>query len=130
MSLETIRLSERGKQQLITLKKRTGIDNWNVLCRWAFCRSLAEPSTPPKEDIPSDSSVEMSFKVFAGEYQKIYLAILKQRAFNEGKSTENHELLSELRTHIHRGISFISNETKSISDLIEKPIAANKNTAV
>ncbi|WP_077953634.1 DndE family protein [Salmonella enterica] len=51
MSIEHVRLSEKAKQQLITLKRRTGIDNWNVLCRWAFCLSLAEKAVPPHEDI-------------------------------------------------------------------------------
>jgi hypothetical protein len=26
--------------QLIRLKTRTGITQWNILCRWAFCLSL------------------------------------------------------------------------------------------
>ncbi|WP_435947067.1 DndE family protein [Dryocola sp. BD586] len=34
MSIDNVRLSEKAKQQLITLKRRTGIENWNVLCRW------------------------------------------------------------------------------------------------
>ncbi|EAX0453961.1 DUF1832 domain-containing protein, partial [Salmonella enterica] len=57
MSIEHVRLSEKAKQQLITLKRRTGIDNWNVLCRWAFCLSLAEKAVPPHEDIITDSSI-------------------------------------------------------------------------
>ena len=47
MALEHIRLSQTARDQLITLKRRTGIAHWNVLCRWAFCRSLAEPAPPP-----------------------------------------------------------------------------------
>ena len=45
MSLETVRLSQRGKEQLIKLKRVTGIKQWNVLCRWALCVSLADPTT-------------------------------------------------------------------------------------
>ena len=79
MTIESIRLSEKGKQQLLQLKKRTGIENWNTLCRWAFCTSLAEPSVPPYEDIPSDSSVEMTWKVFGGSYSDLYWALLLER---------------------------------------------------
>ena len=43
MSLKQIRLSSQAKEQLIRLKTRTGIQQWNILCRWAFCLSLAEP---------------------------------------------------------------------------------------
>lgn len=44
--IETVRVSEKAKVQLITLKRRTGIQNWNVLCRWALCSSLAESLNP------------------------------------------------------------------------------------
>jgi DNA sulfur modification protein DndE len=47
MPVGNIRLSEQAKNQLITLKRRTGVSQWNVLCRWAVCRSLAEPGRPP-----------------------------------------------------------------------------------
>ena len=47
MAIEHIRLSQQARDQLITLKRRTGIAHWNVLCRWALCRSLAEPAPPP-----------------------------------------------------------------------------------
>ncbi|EKK5432484.1 DNA sulfur modification protein DndE, partial [Enterobacter hormaechei] len=72
MSIEMVKVSEKGKQQLITLKKRTGIENWNILCRWALCVSLAESSVPPHEDIITDSNIEMSWKTFAGEFSEIY----------------------------------------------------------
>ncbi|MBC6474598.1 MAG: DndE family protein, partial [Hormoscilla sp. GM102CHS1] len=39
-------LSQTAKNQLTQLKRNTKIDQWNILCRWAFCRSLAEPSIP------------------------------------------------------------------------------------
>ena len=47
MTIEHIRISRTARDQLITLKRRTGIMHWNVLCRWALCRSLAEPAPPP-----------------------------------------------------------------------------------
>ena len=44
--VERVRLSQTAKDQLTKLKRQTRIDRWNVLCRWALCRSLAEPSPP------------------------------------------------------------------------------------
>ena len=73
--IENVRVSEKGKIQLITLKKRTGIQNWNILCRWALCMSLNEKSEPPGEDIPSDSSIEMTWKTFSGGEEEIYLSL-------------------------------------------------------
>ncbi|MGH9941519.1 MAG: DndE family protein [Pyrinomonadaceae bacterium] len=33
MAIEHIRLSQQAKEQLIKLKRTTGIQHWNVLCR-------------------------------------------------------------------------------------------------
>ena len=107
MTIENIRLSEKGKQQLLQLKKRTGIENWNTLCRWAFCTSLAEPSVPPYEDIPSDSSVEMTWKVFGGKYSELYYALLIERSVADGFD----DPMLCLKLHLNRGVSFILNDS-------------------
>jgi DNA sulfur modification protein DndE len=41
MLIDSVRVSKQARDQLITLRRRTGIENWNVVCRWAFCASLA-----------------------------------------------------------------------------------------
>ncbi|MEX1216717.1 DNA sulfur modification protein DndE [Saccharospirillum sp.] len=103
--IDTIRLSEKQKQQLIILKRKTGIENWNVLCRWALCMSLADPTIPPKEDIPSDSNVEMTFKTFAGEYAEVYFTLLKESYRKFTKGTGEIELSTFVKIHLNRGIN-------------------------
>lgn len=112
MKIETIRLSEKAKSQLVTLKRRTGVQNWNVLCRWAYCLSLREQSRPPEEDIPSDSSVEMSWKVFGGPVSDVYLALLKERAHRDGVTLTDKNILEYFRLHLHRGISYLVNQSE------------------
>lgn len=107
-TIETVRLSEKQKQQLIRLKSRTGIDNWNVLCRWALCMSLAEETTPPFEDIPSDSNVEMSWKVFGGEFGDIYTAALRFSYEKQKDDVEDMTFADFFMLHLNRGISFLS----------------------
>jgi DNA sulfur modification protein DndE len=122
--IDTIRLSARAKQQLTTLKRRTGIQNWNVLCRWAFCLSLREPSKPPQETIPSDSSVEMSWRTFSGRDDDIYWALLVARAQRDGIDHSGANLNSYFRLHLHRGISYLANRvTKDIGSLFELVVA-------
>jgi DNA sulfur modification protein DndE len=118
--IETVRVSEKAKIQLITLKRRTNIQNWNVLCRWAFCISLSEKSEPPDEDIPADSSIEMTWKTFAGGYEEVYHALLKIRANKAGVPLERDALIRYFRLHLHRGISYLSGNPKllKIEDLI------------
>jgi DNA sulfur modification protein DndE len=108
-TIDTVKLSEKQKQQLMRLKTKTGIENWNVLCRWALCFSLAQDSTPPFEDIPSDSNVEMSWKVFAGEYADVYLAVLRESFKRQGEYLNNIHFLDFFKLHLNRGISFYLN---------------------
>lgn len=120
MAIEHIRLSQKAKDQLIKLKRVTGIEHWNVLCRWALCVSLAEQSTPPQSKIPSDSNVEMSWKVFGGRYADLYMALVKERCVRDGLGVDADTLAQQFRLHLHRGISYLSGnkELKSIDDLL------------
>ncbi|HCM9226517.1 DNA sulfur modification protein DndE [Enterobacter bugandensis] len=119
MIIEYVRLSEKAKQQLITLKRRTGIDNWNILCRWAFCLSLKETSVPPHEDIITDSSIEMSWKVFSGEYSELYENIFKMRIYRDYGDVDNKQLSYYFRLHLHRGISYLLNQVNTLDDLVK-----------
>jgi len=109
--IDTVKVSEKAKTQLITLKRRTGIPNWNVLCRWAFCQSLAEASCPPEENIVSDSSIEMSWKTFAGGREELYWGLLVLRAKRDGISLEKENLAKYFKLHLHRGIAYLNGST-------------------
>lgn len=121
MIIKQIRLSCKAKDQLIRLKTKTGISQWNILCRWAFCLSLREQTPPTPIEIPSDSNVEMSWLVFGGEYHEIYLALLKERCILDQIDISEQELNRQFRLHLHRGISYLStpNAIRSIADLVE-----------
>lgn len=125
MAIEHIRLSQQAKDQLVKLKRLTGIQNWNVVCRWAFCISLAEPSIPSPAKIPADSSVEMTWKVFGGAHHEIYHALLKERCHADGLGTSNEILATQFRLHLHRGIGYLvaDRQFKSVAALAER--AAN-----
>ncbi|MFO0760867.1 MAG: DNA sulfur modification protein DndE [Byssovorax sp.] len=122
MSLDRIQLSQQAKDQLLKLKRTTGIKHWNVLCRWAFCTSLAEPSAPPPAKIPADSNVEMTFKVFGGTEHELYLALLKARCHKDGLATDDETLSTQLRLHLHRGIGYLfaDRRIQRISDLYRR----------
>ncbi len=116
MSVENIKLSQQAKDQLVRLKRKTGIQNWNVLCRWAFCASLKENTIPPPANHPSDSNVEMSWKIFAGEYADIYWLLLKQWCKENNLNTNQEELASQFRLHLHRGIGYLASNVNGISE--------------
>jgi DNA sulfur modification protein DndE len=118
--IEHIRLSQQAKDQLLKLKRVTGIEHWNVLCRWAFCVSLAEKTKPSPSKIPTDSNVEMSWRVFGGRHADLYHALLKERCLRDGLTTDPDVLATQFRLHLHRGISYLfANRTlRRIDDLV------------
>jgi DNA sulfur modification protein DndE len=116
-AIDHIRLSQQAKEQLSKLKGKTGIEHWNILCRWALCVSLAEKSVPPLAKIPADSNVEMSWRVFGGRYSEVYLAILKERCVRDGLEPDSDTLAQQFRLHLHRGIAYLS-ANKTLDDLL------------
>ncbi len=125
MTLETVRISKQGRDQLIMLKRRTGIENWNILCRWAFCVSLADNSPPRDIQIPLEGGVEMSWRTFGGEYETVYLALLKERCWRDRLELDEETLSKQFRLHVHRGISFLfgTKDMNNILDLMRIAVA-------
>ncbi len=120
MILKQIKLSNQSKDKLSRLKGKTGIQNWNTLCRWALCYSLSEPGIPLDIEQPADSNVEMSWHTFGGEYHEIYAALIKCRCRRDGLPTDSETLTKYFKLHLNRGISYLSgtNVIKSIDDLL------------
>jgi DNA sulfur modification protein DndE len=125
MAIKQIKLSSQGKDQLVRLKSRTGIQQWNILCRWAFCVSLAEESPPSPVEIPADSNVEMTWTVFGGDYHEVYHALLKQRCLSDGVDISDDSAVNrQFRLHLHRGLGYLSTPGRinSITDLVSSVI--------
>jgi DNA sulfur modification protein DndE len=124
MSLETIKLSQRAKEQLTRSKRDSGIKQWNVLCRWALCLSLAEESTPAPAKIPADSSVEMTWKVFGGPDAELYAALIAQRCRNDGLETDAETIAEQFKLHLHRGIGYLFGDPalKSLPGLLNRAL--------
>jgi len=122
MPIETVRVTKKGRDQLLTLKRRTKIENWNILCRWAFCVSLAEPSSPRKEQVSGEFQVEMTWRTFGGEHSDIYMALLKERCLRDSLDLTDEVLSKQFRLHLHRGIGYLagSPDVKDIVGLIKR----------
>ena len=105
---ENLRLSKATRDQIATLKRRTGIKHMNVLCRWALCRSLAEPVPPPHAE--TDTVVEIAWKVFAGPAGPLWWALLlmkESHAAPAGPPLEAEHAAALLRAHVARGMSYL-----------------------
>lgn len=124
MIIKQIKLSNAAKDKLSRLKGKTGIQNWNVLCRWAFCFSLKEGTIPTDIEINSDSNVEMSWLTFAGEYHELYEALIKEWCIENDLGTDNDTIAKYFKLHLERGIGYLSgtNFVKDIKNLLDKSL--------
>lgn len=121
MAIKQIRLASQAKDQLVCLKSRAEIPQWNILCRWAFCVSIAEETPPTPVDIPADSNVEMTWHVFGGEYHELYFALLRERCILDGIDIHDDAAVNrQFRLHLHRGIGYMAtpNRIRSTADLV------------
>jgi len=121
MNIETVRITKEGRDQLSKLKARTGIGQWNILCRWGLCLSLEEASRPrpPKG---GERPIEIAWKTFGGEHADLYLALVQQRCANDGFDVTEETVNEQLHAHLHRGIAYLAGDkgVKRIEDLVAK----------
>ena len=104
--IETVRLSQDQRNKLLRVRKKTGIRNWNVLCRWALCMSLAENNSPPAYARGGKAGIEIDWATFTGrELHFFYSAIGKrlgrglfydhlQRGIDMLQGRELHDILA------------------------------------
>lgn len=120
MIIKQVRLSQQAKDQLSRLKAKTGIKNWNILCRWALTYSLSENTVPTDIDIIADSNLEMSWYTFGGEYYEVYEALVKAWCLKMGLPIDDDTVSKYFRLNLERGISHLCGTgfIKSVDDLL------------
>ena len=101
MIIKQVRLSQQAKDQLSRLKAKTGIKNWNILCRWALTYSLSENTVPTE-------------------------ALVKAWCLKMGLPIDEDTVSKYFRLNLERGISHLCGTgfIKSVDDLLG--LAVNK----
>ena len=129
MIKKQIHLSQQAKEQLSRLKGKTGIKNWNVLCRWALCYSLSEKTVPTDIACVTDSNLEMSWLTFGGEYFEIYEALVKAWCIQMNLSTDDENIEKYFRLNLERGIAYLCGTKliKNLDDLVKLAFKERKN---
>jgi DNA sulfur modification protein DndE len=113
--IERVRLSAVAKQQLSTLKRRTGIEHYNVICRHALCASLANASEVPDETLQYSGGIEIEWKTFAGDAESTLTNILILRTLADEKGTSPSLVRKVLQSHLHRGLAYLVSDLDSLS---------------
>ncbi len=105
--MERIKLSASARNQLTTLKRRTGIEHNNVICRHALCISLANPSVPPDENFSFAGGLEIDWRTLTGGQEALYTNLLVVRLAMEGGRVSEETIRQTFLLHVHRGLSYL-----------------------
>lgn len=105
--IERVKLTANAKNQLISLKRRTGIEHNNVLCRHALCLSLANPSIPPEENFNFAGGLEIDWRTFTGGNEGVYHNLIVVRLVRDQMQPTPNTVRQALVLHIHRGLSYL-----------------------
>ena len=116
LTLKRLRFSPEADNWLRVLKSRTGVTP-NILCRIGFALSLNEPGIPNPKIYSEDSNREINRFTLLGEYDGIYVALLKQRMAEDNIDGE-HNIDRLFKAHMNRGVLLLAARVKSLPDLL------------
>jgi len=105
--MERIKLSAAARNQLVTLKRRTGIEHNNALCRHALCISLANPSIPPDEYFSFSGGLEIDWRTLTGGQEALYTNLLVVRLLSDSQRVTDEAVRQTFLLHVHRGLSYL-----------------------
>lgn len=117
MKYTRLKFSKEASDKLGQLKGRTGLTP-NILARIGFVMSLNEPTIPNPEDYPSDSEREIDRQVLTGQWDLLFITLLKERCCRDRIDISNEEqLLVQFRSHMNRGVLLLHKRVRSLRDL-------------
>jgi DNA sulfur modification protein DndE len=107
--VQTVVTTPRGRDQLINLKRQTGVPQWNILMRWAVCASLREETPPPPaERAGTDGErVTVDWEVFAGDISQEITAAFWIRYAAEQTHATPQSASESFKRHLQRGLNIL-----------------------
>ena len=118
-TIDLLRTSANVRNSLTRIKTITGIPNWNIICRWAFCLSLKQTSLPREVDEKLDG-IEIDYDILVGKNKSIYTQLLINNLVTHKVEIDKKNLTKYLYAHVNRGVNIIyTNKLKDISDLFK-----------
>jgi len=116
MKLNRLRISEEVSSKLSLLKGRTGLTP-NILCRIGFCLSLNDPTIPSSDDYPSDTEKEIDRHTLTGQWDRLFVALIKERCYQDKLPLDDETLAEQFRAHVNRGVLLLFKRARSLTDL-------------
>lgn len=115
MNYYRLRFGEEASKKLSHLKGKTSLTP-NILARIGFCMSLNDPTTPNPADYLPESDREIDRHVLTGNWDSLFVAMLKERCQQDGLAEE--EWFPQFKAHMNRGVLLLDKRIRSLNDLI------------
>jgi DNA sulfur modification protein DndE len=113
-AIDNVKICEKDKEILIKIKKNTGIDQWNVLCRIAFLLTVQK-----KYKFASNygvSKIDLDWKTFSGKYDEILKLLIDYSAKEVSLSGEKIQSHSK---YLEKKISLGISEMKKVKNVLD-----------
>jgi DNA sulfur modification protein DndE len=115
--IESIRLTETDKELLVRIKRKTGIESWNILCRWSYLIGLSHDQINISNSHEKRDAIEIKWETFAGRQSSYYEAITKLKYTSYLKNNNEGTIFEFFHTKLSFGIRILS-KSASEEDLL------------
>jgi DNA sulfur modification protein DndE len=112
-----IYIGEQATSKLRGLQQRTQVTP-NFLCRVGLAVSLDDENPVDIALYADGNAREFQMSTLLGQYQELFVALLRERMAADGL-LDTADANEYLRAHISRGVIQLSNQVRSIEDLVQ-----------
>ena len=106
--IESIKLTESEKDMLVRIKRKTGIDSWNILCRWAYLLGLSQDQIHPSSTPEKRDAIEIKWETFSGRHSSIYATITRLKYADSLKHNDGTTVFDFFHRRLSVGIRILS----------------------
>jgi DNA sulfur modification protein DndE len=79
--------------------------------------SLNDPTIPNPADYPPDSDRIIDRHVLTGPWDKLFVALIKERCKQDGLPVNDEAVAEQFKAHVNRGVLLLYKRVKSLNDL-------------
>lgn len=114
--IDAVRLSASEKDLLTRIKRKTSIESWNVLCRWALAIGLSSNLKHLAKAQEKRDAVEIRWDTFAGRWSDVISSSVRTAYSNHMSNDESVSLGDFFQIVLSKGIRILAKQTSTSGD--------------
>ena len=109
--VDIVRLSASERDLLSRIKRKTSVDSWNVLCRWALAAGLSSDLNNLVKSQEKRDAVEIRWETFAGRWSDVISAIVHTAHHKYSSNDQSISLADFFQMVLAKGIRILTKQT-------------------